>query len=562
MSTGASPVPAATEVAEVSVVDRIRRRLSGAITPLRLPITAVAAALVLAGAFLPWTTFDFGYPGWLQTSGAGGHRLYLVLLTAALALVVRPVDGARRAVLAATLGMVVITVVNLGVITKDGGGFGALAIGGWLALVGSVAALAVADSMPDSPRGRARRLAPVPSVVVVIGTVALCLWLVVLGLKIDDSKQFLGYLLFLAVAAIALNAVGVLPTYSAAAQRYHAVFLAAVAVAALAFPFTQGGSEYWINVASQVVVFAAAAIGLNVVVGLAGLLDLGYIAFFGVGAYTAALLSDAVFTTSHVKLNFALVIFLAALTAAVFGIILGAPTLRLRGDYLAIVTLGFGEIFVLVAQNWDGATRGPNGIAGIPNLVTPNGFDFGKAHTVFGVSLPYFANYYYLLLVVLAAVCVIFTRLNDSKIGRGWVAIREDEIAAQAMGVNTWNLKLLAFAMGAFLSGAAGSVQAHLSTSVTPDSYVFLESVTLLAAVVLGGMGTLPGAILGMTILRVMPEKFRSFQDFRLMLFGLALILIMRYRPEGIIPSRRRQLEFHDQQSGADAMSAPVGPAS
>jgi branched-chain amino acid transport system permease protein len=213
-------------------------------------------------------------------------------------------------------------------------------------------------------------------------------------------------------------------------------------------------------------------------------------------------------------------------------------------------------------QNWGGATGGPNGVSGIPNLVTPNGFDFGKAHTVFGVSLPYFANYYYLLLVVLAAVSVIFTRLNDSKIGRAWVAIREDEIAAQAMGVNTWNLKLLAFAMGAFLSGAAGSVQAHLATSVTPDSYVFQESVTLLAAVVLGGMGTLPGAILGMTILRVMPEKFRSFQDFRLMLFGLALILLMRYRPEGIIPSRRRQLEFHDQESGADAMSAPVRPAS
>jgi branched-chain amino acid transport system permease protein len=325
----------------------------------------------------------------------------------------------------------------------------------------------------------------------------------------------------------------------------------------LAFPFTQGGNSQWIRVFTYIGILAAAAIGLNVVVGLAGLLDLGYIAFFGVGAYVAALVSGAAVTTSDVVLPFWLAMLLGASAAAVSGVVIGAPTLRLRGDYLAIVTLAFGEIFQIVVNNWDSVTRGPNGLSQIPHLAL-GGFNFGEPHRVLGVNLPNFANYYVLGLAVLAWAILVFSRLNDSRIGRAWVAIREDETAAAAMGVNTVRLKLLAFALGAFLAGTAGTVNTHFGTQVSPEQYSFIDSITLLAAVVLGGMGTVPGALIGSTALILIPEKLRFFQERRLLLFGIALILLMRYRPEGIAPSRRRQRELHDE-AGADALSAPPG---
>jgi branched-chain amino acid transport system permease protein len=324
-------------------------------------------------------------------------------------------------------------------------------------------------------------------------------------------------------------------------------------------------------------VFSAAAIGLNVVVGLAGLLDLGYVAFFGVGAYVGALFANAGVSSVHVHLPFILVILLGAIVAAVLGVIIGAPTLRLRGDYLAIVTLGFGEIFRITVNNWDVRcgpdftptclTRGPNGISGIQDLHVGN-FDLGATHHLFGVTLPGVANYYFVELLLIAAVIVMFTRLNDSRIGRGWIAIREDEVAAAAMGVHTVRLKLLAFAIGAFLAGAAGTVNAHLATQVSPDSYDFFQSIFLLAAVVLGGMGTVPGAILGSSVLFVLPEKLRSFQDKRFLLFGAALVLMMRYRPEGIVASTRRRRELREVEQGSEtagatgaAPGAPVAPA-
>ena len=342
--------------------------------------------------------------------------------------------------------------------------------------------------------------------------------------------------------------------------RHRSVALGAAAVASLAFPFTQDGNAYWIRVFASIGVFAAAALGLNVVVGLAGLLDLGYVAFFGVGAYVGALFAGAALTTVDMHLPFLLVVLLGAVIAAAFGVLLGAPTLRLRGDYLAIVTLGFGEIFRIAANNWDGLTRGPNGISGVPNLAVGD-YDFGASHEVLGVTLPGFANYYYVELLLLTFAIVAFTRLNGSRIGRAWVAIREDEVAAAAMGVDTVRLKLLAFAIGAFMAGAAGTVNAHVTTQVSPDSYTFLESILLVAAVVLGGMGSVPGALLGSAALLVIPEKLRAFQDKRLLLFGAALILMMRFRPEGIVPSRRRQREFRDEEGGADASGAPPGSA-
>ncbi|HVW34634.1 MAG TPA: branched-chain amino acid ABC transporter permease, partial [Acidimicrobiia bacterium] len=412
---------------------------------------------------------------------------------------------------------------------------------------------------PDAdPTLAERKLSPageMAAVVVSLGAVLAVVWY---GLGVDESSRFASFAATVVFAATALAGLGVFGWLEVLYQRHRAVTLAASTLAAVAFPFTQGGEAQWIRVLASVGIFATAAIGLNVVVGLAGLLDLGYIAFFGVGAYVAALTAGAGTTTSHIVLPYGVSILLGAVVAAIFGVVIGAPTLRLRGDYLAIVTLAFGEIFRIAVNNWDSVTRGPNGISRIPNLAL-GGFKFGLPHRLFGIELPAFANYYFLVLVLMAGVITIFNRLNDSRIGRAWVAIREDELAASAMGVNTVRLKLLAFAIGAFLAGAAGTVDAHFGTQVSPESYSFLQSVTLLAAVVLGGMGTVPGALIGSTILILLPEKLRAFQDPRLLLFGVALILMMRFRPEGFAPSRRRQRELHTEGEGADALSAPPG---
>ena len=226
----------------------------------------------------------------------------------------------------------------------------------------------------------------------------------------------------------------------------------------------------------------------------------------------------------------------------------------MSGDYLAIVTLAFGEIFRLAMSNLDGnngpdLTHGPNGIPAIPDLEIGS-FNFGESHVVFGITLGRFANYYFAMLVVAAVIITVFSRLNDSRIGRGWVAIREDERAAEAMGVNVFGLKLFAFASGAFLAGMAGTIKAHQDVSVTPEQYIFLESAFLLAAVVLGGMGTVAGVLIGATILKLLPEKLRvrrrlPTDDLRGM-----LVLMMRFRPEGIVASRRRKLEFHESDEG------------
>ncbi|MGH9008712.1 MAG: branched-chain amino acid ABC transporter permease, partial [Acidimicrobiia bacterium] len=378
------------------------------------------------------------------------------------------------------------------------------------------------------------------------------------GLGVDEPTRFASFVASVAFAAGALASLGVTGWLETLYARHRAVTLTASLLVAAAFPFTQGGTAQWIRVFTFIGILAAAAIGLNVVVGLAGLLDLGYIAFFGVGAYVAALVSGAGVTTSDVVLPFWAAMLLGSLAAAVFGVVVGAPTLRLRGDYLAIVTLAFGEVFRIVVNNWNSVTRGPNGLSRIPHLAV-GGLNFGEDHRVLGFELPHFANYYFLQLVLLAWVILVFTRLNDSRVGRAWVAIREDETAAAAMGVNTVRLKLLAFAIGAFLAGTAGSVNAHFGTQISPEQYTFLESVTLVAAVVLGGMGTVPGALIGSTALILIPEKLRAFQDPRLLLFGLALVLMMRFRPEGIAPSRRRQRELHEDDVRADALSAPPG---
>jgi branched-chain amino acid transport system permease protein len=523
-------------------------------------VALAGAALAAAGAFSPWATFAFGYPGKMSLAGfPGGARTYLLVLLVPALLCLVEVPGRRAASTAGAGGVVAVAVGNLLGIANDGGGFGAVAYGAWLATAGAVLLLAAALSCPDdTPLTLAERRLPTllegAAVAASLGAVLAGVWY---GLGVDEPTRFASFVASVAFAAGALAGLGVTGWLEALYQRHRAVTLTASAAAAVAFPFTQGGTAQWIRVFTFIGILAAAAIGLNVVVGLAGLLDLGYIAFFGVGAYVAALVSGAGVTTSDIVLPFGLAMLLGACAAAVFGVVIGAPTLRLRGDYLAIVTLAFGEIFRIVVNNWNGVTRGPNGLSRIPHLAAGD-FDFGEPHKLLGFDLPHFANYYFLELLVLAWVILVFTRLNDSRIGRAWVAIREDETAASAMGINTVRLKLLAFAIGAFLAGTAGTVNAHFGTQVSPEQYSFLESITLLAAVVLGGMGTVPGALIGATALILIPEKLRAFQDPRLLLFGLALILMMRYRPEGIAPSRRRQRELHESD-GADALSAPPG---
>ncbi len=552
-----------------TVLDRVRGAAGSAVAGLvgrvpPLPAAVAGTVLLVVGSLSPWATFA-GFPGKMSLAGfPGGARQFTLVLAASGVLAVVRLPGRRRAGLAAAVGALGVAAYNVVAIAGEGGGLGGVAYGAWLAVVGGVllalafAALPAAAERPlpdDWPR-----LPTVIEWLAVVAAVAAVLFLTVWGLAIDESSRFVSWVGFVIAAALAVSRLGVFSWLEELVGRHRAVALGAAAVASMAFPFTQAGDAYWIRVFASVGVFAAAAIGLNVVVGLAGLLDLGYVAFFGVGAYVGALFANATLTTLHVHLPFVLVVFLGAVIAACFGVLLGAPTLRLRGDYLAIVTLGFGEIFRIAAFNLDGVTRGPNGIAGVPNLALGD-YDFGSTHRVFGVDLPGFANYYYVELILLAFAILAFSRLNASRIGRAWVAIREDEVAAAAMGVDTVRLKLLAFAIGAFMAGAAGTVNAHVTTQVSPDSYTFLESILLVAAVVLGGMGSIPGALLGSAALFVIPEKLRAFQDKRLLLFGVALILMMRFRPEGMIPSRRRQREFRDEEGGADATGAPPGTA-
>ncbi len=528
-----------------------------------LPLAVAGAALVVAGSLSPWATFP-GFPGKMTLAGfPGGARLFTLVLAAAAVLVKVPVAGRRRAGAAAAIGTVAVAGYNVAAIAGEGGGLGGVAFGAWLTLLGgavllvSFRALPPDRALPDSWR----RLPAIAERVVVAAAVAAVLFVVVWGLGIDESSRFVSWVIFLIAATVAGSRLGLFAWLETLFERHRNVALAAAAVAAVVFPFTQGGDSYWLRVFASIGVFAVAAIGLNIVVGLAGLLDLGYVAFFGVGAYVGALFGNASLSAVHVHLPFLLVVLLGATIAALFGVLIGAPTLRLRGDYLAIVTLGFGEIFRITVNNWDGLTQGPNGIAGIRNLAV-GGFDFGEGHQLFGVTLPGFANYFFVELLLVAAAIVVFTRLNTSRVGRAWVAIREDEVAAAAMGVDTVRYKLLAFAIGSFLAGAAGTVNAHVTTQVSPDSYTFLESILLVAAVVLGGMGGVQGALLGSVALFVLPEKLRAFQDKRLLLFGIALILMMRFRPEGILAVRRRQQELRDDtEGGADATGAPPGTA-
>lgn len=301
-----------------------------------------------------------------------------------------------------------------------------------------------------------------------------------------------------------------------------------VGIFALIFPFVF--SHYQINVMTTALIYVMLGLGLNLEVGLAGLLDLGYVAFYAVGAYSYALLNH------HFGLGFWALLPVSALIAAFFGILVGFPVLRLRGDYLAIVTLAFAEIIRLVLENWNSFSFGPSGISNIPRP----GF--------FGITLTpeQSAIYMYFLLIALCALTIFVTyRLQHSRIGRAWVALREDELACEAMGIDKTKAKLAAFALGATWAGMAGVLFAAKTTFINPASFTFMESAMILSIVVLGGMGSIPGIIIAALAIILIPEYLRFLGDYRMLLFGAALILMMIFRPGGLLADRRKQYEFH-----------------
>ncbi|KNC09343.1 ABC transporter ATP-binding protein [Klebsiella sp. RIT-PI-d] len=349
--------------------------------------------------------------------------------------------------------------------------------------------------------------------------------------------------------------------------------LALFTLAVMVAPVVAGqlGGNYWVRVIDFALLYIMLALGLNIVVGFTGLLDMGFIAFYAVGAYLAALLASPhlletfpllqAWFPDGLHVSYFLIVPIAAVAAAVCGILLGAPTLKLRGDYLAIVTLGFGEIIRILMRNLDRPVNITNGAKGISGIDTFSlfGIKFSGIQHWFGLKIPSLWLWYYLLILLIVAIIVVCVRLQHSRVGRAWHAIREDEDVARAMGINVRNYKLLAFAMGASFGGIAGALFAAFQGFVSPESFTLQESIAVLAMVVLGGMGHIPGVILGAVLLTALPELLRSQaapvqqalfgsvlidpEILRQLFYGLALVLVMLLRPAGIWPVRHREIQ-------------------
>jgi branched-chain amino acid transport system permease protein len=338
----------------------------------------------------------------------------------------------------------------------------------------------------------------------------------------------------------------VLPSPEEAPKLYN---LTAVLVLLFAVSWPFMASRGAIDLATLTLIYIMLGLGLNVVVGLAGLLDLGYVGFYAVGAYSYALLN------TYFGLSFWECLPIAGLMAATFGFLLGFPVLRLRGDYLAIVTLGFGEIIRILLNNMTSLTGGPNGISGIPkptlgglefNRTVKDG-GFGTFHDFFGIA--YNANHkviflYLMALVLVVATLFVINRLLRMPLGRAWEALREDEIACKSLGLNPTIIKLTAFTIGATFAGFAGSFFASRQGFISPESFVFIESAIVLAIVVLGGMGSQIGVVLAAIVMTVLPELAREFNEYRMLMFGLLMVFMMIWRPQGLLPMTRPHLEL------------------
>ena len=292
--------------------------------------------------------------------------------------------------------------------------------------------------------------------------------------------------------------------------------LALLVITAL-IPLILQNNTYALRTAVMVLIYIVLALSLNFVLGFAGQLSLGHSAFYAVGAYTTAIL------TVTYGVPFWIALIASAIVAGIFGLLLGIPTLRLKGDYLAITTIGFSEILRLVLINWASFTRGPAGIPGIPSP------------SIFGFTLGTNTSYYYILYVLVLITIFISYRLINSRLGRGLVAVKDDETAAEAMGINPTFLKMLAFVLGAAIAGLAGGIFASFIHYVNPDNFTYMESVVILTMVVLGGVGSIPGVIVGATVLTILPEALRGISTYRYAIYGILLVMMMIVRPQGII---------------------------
>jgi branched-chain amino acid transport system permease protein len=293
--------------------------------------------------------------------------------------------------------------------------------------------------------------------------------------------------------------------------------------------------RYWNYTMGTVGIYVLLGLGLNIVVGFAGLLDLGYVAFFAIGAYTVGLLTAP--EPHGILMNFWLALPIGVVVAALSGILLGVPVLRMRGDYLAIVTLGFGEIIRILSKS-DVLTDFSGGPRGVRNIGGPS---------LFGVEVSSAMNFMYLILLGIGLVAFVTHRLQNSRTGRAWMAMREDEDVAEAMGVFTLKYKLLAFAIGAAFAGLGGGIYASRNQFVGPEDFTLMVSINVLCLVIIGGMGSIPGVIVGALVLKGMPEILRELDEYRMLFFGALLIFMMIVRPEGLWPSKRRQMELREQ---------------
>ena len=575
-------------------------------------LTTAGAALTLVSTFLAWTYTD-EFPGNLTVNGYPGGLQVIVLVGALLTLLyaaagygvrglgwLNPNNSNNPVALLALGTLATVWYTDIAIAVQLGG-LVHLDPGAYVAAVASLAAFVGALGLPLDRKTKAAlpewnwflavvlglgtlyllhryiRLGTIPrqakrpkelpswaEILIIAVVFAIGLFVISYGVDTEYSELFIGFLITAGATAAALGKAGLLARLTGLTYKHRGITMTAAFIAAACFPFTQTTDTFTL-IGVNILIFATVALGLNIVVGLAGLLDLGYVAFLGVGAYTAALVSGASSSVFGVQFPFWAAALCGAAVSLVFGVLIGAPTLRLRGDYLAIVTLGFGEIFRITVANLDGVTgprvtNGPNGVSNVPpiNLF---GYDFGEEHSLFGLEISKFTSYFLLMLIATLIVVLVFRRAGDSRIGRAWVAIREDETAATAMGINGFRVKLVAFALGAALAGLAGSVQAHVTTTVVPESYQFAgpvppNSAFLLAAVILGGMGTISGPLLGAALLYLIPAKLQFLAEYQLLGFGVALIVLMRFRPEGLIANRRAQLEYHE----TDQLDVPDQP--
>lgn len=358
------------------------------------------------------------------------------------------------------------------------------------------------------------------------------------GLAIPSASLLIGYMVIVAFGFFLWQRTPSIDrAYKALLARNRTVAIALLVLMLVAYPVIFAGDAYLIHLGALAAIFVIMALGLNITLGFAGLLDVGFAVYFAAGAYTSAQLSVLFNVPFWISLP------LGGLVAAFFGFIIAWPALRVQGHYLAMVTLGYGLIMNILHRNLRFVTNGTDGVINIP-APTIFGHDFLDPINIFGLELPFQANYYFLGLVLIAITIFVGHRLLNSNIGRCWEAIREDEIAGKCFGINLTHLKVLAFSTGAFFGGIGGALFAHMIGFIHPDNFILLTSITILAMVLIGGMGNMMGVAIGAVLLVMIPERLREFENLRMLLFGLSMALIMIYRPQGLFPGVRRRQEL------------------